>query len=202
MNRLHRLALPLVALVLVAGVLGVQVANGGGAYEPLRPADACSEQVVTSQAEGIEGLTEQLVLLAVADAACSLRVTREALTLELARSGAVTDAQVDALREGLRSAVAQMQDDGSLPLASELVDEALDSADLNGVLEFAIRALPDSLVDGALKTDDVLLRAIDDLDLRVLLSNLDDQGDLNRQVEAAVTQAVKDSLVDRVRDII
>ncbi|WP_323792107.1 hypothetical protein [Nocardioides sp.] len=201
-HSLRRLALPLVALVLVAGVLGVQVANGGGAYEPLRPADACSEQVVTSQAEGIEGLTEQLVLLAVADAACALGVTREALTLELARSGAVTETQVDALREGLRSVVAQMEDDGSLPLASELVDEALDSADLNRFLELAIRALPDSLVDAALKTDDVLLRAIDDLDLRALLSNLDDQGDLNRQVEAAVTQAVKDSLVDRVRDII
>lgn len=201
-TRVRSLVLPLIALVLVAGVLGVQVANGGGAYEPLQPADACSEQVVTSQAEGIEGLTEQLVLLAVADAACALGVTREALTLELARSGAVTDAQVDALREGLRSAVAQLESDGALPLVSELVDEVLDSTDLNSVLDFAIRALPDSLVDGALKTDDVLLRAIDDLDLRALLSNLDDQGDLNRQVEAAVTQAVKDSLLDRVRDII
>ena len=37
-----------------------------------------------------------------------------------------------------------MEDDGSLPPASELVDEALDNADLNGFLEAAIRALPDS----------------------------------------------------------
>ena len=51
------------------------------------------------------------------------------------------------------------------------------------------------VVDAALKTDDVLTRAITDLDLRTLLANLDDQGDLNQQVQAAVTQAVKDSLV-------
>ncbi len=201
-GRVRAGVLPGLAVVLVAGVLGVQVAHGGGTYEPLRPADACTEQIVTSQVDGIEGLTERLVLLAVADAACTLGVSREALTLELARGGDVTDAQVDALRGGLRSAVEQLGDEGSLPLASELVDEALDSADLNGVLEFAIRALPDSLVDGALKTDDVLLRAIDELDLRSLLADLDDQGDLDRQVEAAVTEAVKDSLLDRVRDIL
>ena len=201
-GRVRAGVLPGLALVLVAGVLGVQVARGGGAYEPLQPTDACTEQVVTSRAEGIEGLTERLVLLGVADAGCTLGVSREALTLELARSTGVTDAQVDALRDGLRSAVEQLADDGTLPLASELVEEALDNAELNRFLEFAIRALPDAVIDGALTTDDVLLRAIDDLDLRALLSNLSDQGDLNRQVEAAVTQAVKDSLLDRVRDIV
>ena len=95
-----------------------------------------------------------------------------------------------------------MKDDGSLPPASELVDEALDTADLNGFLETLIRALPDSVIDAALKTDDVLTRAIEDLDLRTLLANLDDQDDLNEQVEAAVTQAVKESLADRLRDLI
>ena len=44
-----------------------------------------------------------------------------------------------------------------------------------------IRALPDSVIDAALKTDDVLTRAIDDLDLRSLLANLDDQDDLNHR---------------------
>ncbi len=61
-----------------------------------------------------------------------------------------------------------MQDDGSLPPASELVDEALESADLNDFVKTLIRALPDSVVDAALKTDDVLTRAIEDLDLRTL----------------------------------
>ena len=58
------------------------------------------------------------------------------------------------------------------------------------------------MIDAALKTDDVLTRAIDDLDLRDLLANLDDPDDLNAQIEAAVTEAVKDSLLDRLRDLI
>ena len=142
------------------------------------------------------------MLIGIDDAACRLHVSREALTLELAQPGTRTDAEIDALHAGLLSAVEQMKDDGSLPPASELVDEALDSADLNGFLEAAIRALPDSVVDAALKTDDVLTRTIDDLDLRTLLANLDDQDDLNQQVDAAVTQAVKDSLAARLRDLL
>ena len=62
--------------------------------------------------------------------------------------------------------------------------------------------MPDSLIDAALKTDDVLTRAIDDLDLRELLENVDDQDELDQQVEAAVTEAVKDSLVDRLTDLL
>lgn len=196
------IALPVAALVLVIGVVGVQLANGGGTYEPLRPADACVERPVTSQAAGIEGLTERLVLIGVDDAACTLGLSREALTLELAQPGDRTDAEIDALRKGLRSAVSRMKADGSLPQASELVDEALASADLNGLLERAIRVIPDSVVNRALTTDDVLDRAIDDLDLRDLLAHLDDQDDLEQQVEKAVTQAVKDSLEARLRGLL
>ncbi len=196
------LLLPALAAALVGAVLWVQLAHGGGSFEPLRPADPCVEREVTAQAEGIEGLTERLVLIGVDGAACRLGVTREALTLELARTGEPSDAQVDAVREGLQAAVQRMKDDGTLPPASDLLDEALDNADLNGFLEAALRAVPDGVVDSAIKTDDVLTRAIDDLDLRSMLANLDDQDDLNRQVEAAVTQAVKDSLVDRLKNLI
>ena len=142
------------------------------------------------------------MLLGIDGAACRLHVSREALTLELAQPGTRTDAEIDALHAGLLSAVQRMKDDGSLPPASELVDEALDSADLNGFLEAAIRALPDSVVDAALKTDDVLTRTIDDLDLRTLLANVDNQYDLNQQIDAAVTRAVKDSLAARLRDLL
>ena len=201
-TRLSVAGLPALAVVLVSGVLWVQLANGGGTFEPLQPADPCVERTVTSRDEGIEGLTERLVLLGIDGAACRLGVSREALTLELAQPGPRTDEQVDALREGLRSAVGRMKDEGTLPPASDLVDEAMENADLNDLLKTLIRALPDSVVDGAVKTDDVLLRTIDDLDLREVLENLDDQDDLNRQVEAAVTQAVQDSLVARVRDLL
>jgi hypothetical protein len=201
-DRVRAAAMAMVALVLVGGVLGVQVANGGGSFEPLAPADPCAERTVTSRSDGIEGLTERLVLLGIDGAACRLQVSRETLTLDLGQGGERTDAEIDALREGLKAAVRRMEDDGTLPPASDLVDEALDTADLNGFLEAAIRALPDSVVDGALKTDDVLLRAVDDLDLRDLLANLDSEDDLNQQVESAITQAVKDSLADRLRDLL
>jgi hypothetical protein len=201
-GRAQLAALPTVALVLVSGVLGVQLANGGGAFEPLKPADPCVARTVTSRADGIDGLTERLVLLGIDGAACRLGISREALTLELAQPGPRTDAQIDALRAGLHDAVRRMKADGTLPPISDFVDEALDNADLNGFLKAAIKALPDSVIDGALKTDDVLDRTIDDLDLRSLLANLDDQDDLNRQVEAAITQSVKDALVDRLRDLL
>lgn len=194
--------MPVAALVLVGGVVGVQLANGGGAYEPLRPADPCAERTVTSRADGIDGLTERLVLIGIDGAACRLHVSREALTLELAQADDPTDAQIDALRAGLQSAVRRMKADGSLPPASELVDEALESADLNDLVKRLIRALPASAIDAALKTDDVLSRAIDDLDLRALLANVDDQQALEQQIEVAVTQAVKDSLEARLRDLL
>jgi hypothetical protein len=196
------LALPATALVLVAGVLGTQVAAGGGHYEPLRPADPCAVHRVASQTGGLDGLTERLVLLGLDGAACRLHLTREALTLQLARSGAHTPAEISALRAGLLAAVAQLRDDGSLPPASDLVDDALDSSDLNPFLKAAIRALPDSAVDAALKTDDVLIRTIDDLDLRTLLGHLDDPDALQRQLDAAVTQAVKSALTDRLHALL
>ncbi|MDX6375261.1 MAG: hypothetical protein QOD98_4249 [Nocardioidaceae bacterium] len=203
MTGLARLVgMPVAALVMVSGVLGVQLANGGGTFEPLRPADPCAARTVTSRAEGMDALTERLVLLGIDAAACRLHVSREALTLELAQPGTRTDAEIEALHKGLLDAVQRMKDDGTLPPASDLVDEALDNADLNSFLEAAIRALPDSVVNAALKVDDVLTRTINDLDLRSILANLNNEQDLYQQINAAVTQAVKDSLADRLRNLL
>lgn len=203
MTGLSRLVgLPALAIVLVSAVLGVQVAYGGGSFEPLEPADPCAARTVTSRADGIDGLTERLVLLGIDGAACRLGVSREALTLELAQPGTRTDAEIAALHDGLLDAVRRMEEDGTLPPASDLVDDALDNADLNPLLEAAIRALPDSVVDAALKTDDILTRAIDDIDLPTLLANLDDRETLDHQVEAAVTQAVEESLAARLEGLL
>ena len=95
-SRLQALILPLVALLLVGGVLGVQLAHGGGTFEPLHPADPCAAREVTSRSTGIENLTERLVLIGLDEAACRLGTSREALTLELAQPGERTDAQIDA----------------------------------------------------------------------------------------------------------
>jgi hypothetical protein len=195
------LSLPALALVLVGVVLGVQVAYGGGTFEPLEPADPCAERSVTSASSGIDALTEQLVLIGLDEAACTLGTSREALTLSLARTTEPTDAEVAALQDGLLAAVDRMAADGTLPPASALVDDALDQAELNSFLETLIRAIPDSVIDSALPTQDVLTRAIQDLDVRTLLANVDDQAALDAQVQEAVRQAVIDSLLDRVRDL-
>jgi hypothetical protein len=183
-------------------VLGVQIANGGGDFTPARSASPCAHRAVTSVSTGIEGLTEQLVLLGLDGAACRLHVTREALALDLAQSRTPTDAQVDALRAGLLEAVDRLKAEGRLPPASTLTDEALDSADLNSFVKAAIRALPDSLINSVLKTDDVLRRTINGLDLRSLLANLNDPDQLSQQINATVTKAVKDALVARLRDLL
>jgi hypothetical protein len=200
---LRAIALPALAAALVSGVLGVQVANGGGDFTPARSAPPCVQRSVTSVSTGIEGLGERLVLLGLDGAACRLGITREALTLQLAEAQAPpTDPQVDALRAGLLEAVDRMKADNTLPAASTLTDEALANANLNSLLKAAIRALPDSVINSALKTDDVLRRAINNLDLRKLLTNLNNADDLTKQINAAVTDAVKASLIARLRSLI
>ncbi|SHH46779.1 hypothetical protein SAMN05443575_3931 [Jatrophihabitans endophyticus] len=201
-RRLRGLLLPLLAVVLVAGVLTVEVAHGGGDYAPRRAADPCVTRPATSVSTGLEGLGEQLVLLGVNGAACRLGESREALVLELARPGTRTPAQVAAVRAGLLAAVDRLQAEGRLPRASSLVDEALDMSDLNGFVKALIRAVPDSVVDNALHTDDVLRRTIRKLDLARLLTDVSDVDALNRQLGAAVGAAVKDALIARLRDLL
>ena len=202
-SKLRFAALPVIAAVLISVVLGVQLAHGGGDYVPTPAANPCAHRVVTPVSTGIDGLGERLVLLGLDGAACRLGVTREALVLQLAEAKhPPTDAEINALRAGLLEAVDRMKADGTLPPASKLTDEALDNSNLNGFLKAAIRALPDSLINSALKTDDVLRRTINDLDLRSLLGNLDDPGDLNRQLDDAVTKAVKASLIARLRGLL
>lgn len=194
--------LPLVAAVLVSGVLGVQIANGGGDFVPSRAADPCAVRKVTSVSTGIDGLTERVVLLGLDGAACRLGLTREALILKLATPGERTAREIKALRAGLLGAVDRMKADGTLPPASDLADEAMDNSDLSGFVKFLIHALPDSLVNSALKTDDVLRRTINNLDLRAVLADLNNPDELNRRINDAVTQAVKDSLAARLHDLI
>lgn len=193
-GRLRAAALPALAAVLVSGVLAVQLANGGGSYTPLRPADSCVTRPATSVATGIDGLTEELVLTGVEAAACQMGVSREALTLELAQSGTHTDAQINALRSGLLTAVDTLKAAGKLPRASQLAREAVDRSNLSGFQKAAIKVIPDAVIDKAISTDDILRRTINDLDLRTLLANLGNRQELNSQVDAAVTKAVQERL--------
>jgi hypothetical protein len=194
--------LPVLAAALVSGVLGVQLASGGGDFAPARAADPCAARVVHSVSTGLEGLGERLVLLGLDGAACRLHMTREALILDLAQPGTHTKAQLAALRAGLLEAVNRMKRDGTLPRASDLVDEAVNDSDLPFLVKAAIRLLPDSVIDAGLKTDDVLRRTINHLDLRTLLADLDNPDDISQQLRDAVVRAVKESLVARLRDLL
>jgi hypothetical protein len=199
---LRAAALPALAAALVSGVLAIQLANGGGSYSPLRPADPCVTRQINSVSTGIEGLTEQLVLIGLDNAACRLGTSREALTLQLAQSRAPTDAQINALHSGLLAAVDRLKAQGKLPRASQLADEAVGDSNLNGFLKAAIRAIPASLIDDALTTDDVLRRTINNLDLRALLANLGNSHDLTTQVDTAVRKAVTDTLIARLHSLL
>ena len=195
-GRLRAVALPALAVVLVSGVLGVQIAHGGGSYSPLRPVNSCLVPPASSVATGIDGLTEELVLTGLDAAACQLGMSREAFALQIAQPGAHTDAQINALRSGLLTAVDSLKAAGKLPRASQLVRQAVDESSLNSFQKAAIRAIPDALIDKTLTTDDILRRTISDLDLRTLLANLNNRHDLTTQVDTAVTKAVMARLED------
>ncbi len=200
-GRLRLLVLPIAALLLVGGVLGFELGHGGGHYRPLPTADPCATRPVNSVSSGIEGLTEKLVLLGLDNAACQLGVSREELTLRLAQSGNPTDAQVNAVRTGLLAGVDRLNAEGQLPRPSQLTGEALAQSDLNSFVKALIQAIPDTVIDKAFSTDDVLRRTIEDLDLRRLLSNLGNGDQLDTQVQSAVKQAVKDALIAKLRSL-
>lgn len=196
------LLLPVFAAVLVSLVLGVQVANGGGDFTPARSADPCVVRAATSASTGLDGLGERLVVLGLDRAACRLHVSREALILDLAQPDERTDTELAALHSGLLDAVTLIKQQGTLPKASTLADEAVKQADLPFLVRAAIRVLPDSVIDAGLKTDDVLRRTVDNLDLRKLFANLNDPDAISHQLQSAVTDAVKDSLIARLRSLI
>lgn len=201
--RLRHLALPVCALALVAIVLVVQLANGGGRFAPSSLADPCAARSIPQQPRSLDALGQDLVLLGLDGAACRLGTSREALILDLARHHTdPSDEQVSALRAGLTDAVDRMKAEGVLPPAAELVDEALDLTDLNGLVKAAISALPDAVVNRALPTDEVLRQAVANLDVRALLGNLDDAGRLSDLVTQAVVEAVKQTLTARLGGLV
>ena len=98
---MRALALPLIAVLLVAGVLGVQVAAGGGDYVPRRPADPCAPRAVPPLPAQLEPVAERIVLLGLDSAACRLGVSRERLVLALADTRSLDPDAPAALKAGL-----------------------------------------------------------------------------------------------------
>ena len=192
-------ALPLIAVLLVAGVLGVQVAAGGGDYVPSRPADPCAPRPIPPLPAELEPVAERVVLLGLDSAACRLGISRERLVLELADTRTLDPAAAAALEAGLRDAVDRLEREGRLPKVSQLLPEALEQADLPGIVKTLIGAIPDETVDDALPTGPLLRGAIDELDVEALVRELDDPDQLEAAIRSAILQAARDQILDRLR---
>jgi len=196
---MRRLALPLIAVVLVAAVLGVQVASGGGHYVPLRPANPCMPRPVPPIPAQLEPLAEQIVLLGLDSAACRLGISRERLVLAIAETRSPDPRQSAALKAGLVDAVDLLDRQGRLPKVSQLLPQALDQANLPGIVKTIIGAIPDSVVDDLLPTAPLLRRTIDELDINRLLHELVDPSQLNSVLRSAILQAALRQILASLR---
>lgn len=201
--------LPLVALLASLGLIGVHLASGGDDFAPAKPADPCVERPLRPAAsvEDLEPLVEELVVLGVARAACTLGVTRERLVLALPREADRREVADDAtlaraLKGGLERALDRLERGRRLPRASDLRDEYVDDLGLPGLAESAIRRLPDSVIDDLLPTGAVLRRALDDLDVLAVVREIDEPDALERRlrdgIESAARAEAKERLIDRL----
>ncbi|MBV9713786.1 MAG: hypothetical protein JOZ64_00265 [Solirubrobacterales bacterium] len=196
---MRRLALPLIAVVLVAAVLGIQVAAGGGHYVPLRPANPCTPRPVSPTPAQLEPLAEQIVLLGLDSAACRLGISRERLVLALAETRSLDPREPAALKAGLVDAVDALDRQGRLPKVSQLLPQALDQANFPGIVKTIIEAIPDPVVDNLLPTAPLLRRTIAGLDINRLLYELNDPGQLNSVLQSAILQAALRQILDRLQ---
>ena len=196
---MRRLALPLIAVVLVAAVLGVQVAAGGGHYVPRRPADPCIPRPIPPIPPQLEPLAEQIVLLGLDSAACRLGISRERLVLTLADTRTLDPRAPAALKAGLGDAVDRLDREGRLPKVSQLLPEALDQVNLPAIAKTILQGIPDGLVDNLLPTRPLLRRTIDELDVDRLLHQLNDPRQLEPAIRSAVLQAALRQILDRLR---
>ena len=196
---MNRVALPLVAVLLVAVVLGTQVAAGGGQYVPRQPANPCAPRPVPAVAAQLEPLAEEIVLLGLDGAACRLGISRERLVLALAGTGSLDPRAPAALKAGLGDAVDRLHREGRLPKVSQLLPQALDQSSLPGIAKTIIEAIPDGVVDNALPTAPLLHRTVDELDVAQLVHDLKDPSQLNSAVQSAILHAAADQILDRLK---
>jgi hypothetical protein len=196
---MRRVGLPLIAVLLVAAVLGVQVAAGGGKYVPRRPADPCINRPAPPIPAQLAPLTERIVLLGLDNAACRLGISRERLVLALADTRSLDPRAPAALKAGLRDAVDRLGREGRLPRVSQLLPQALDQSGLPGIVKTLIGAIPSGVVDSALPTGPLLRRTVDELDINRLLHELGDPHRLESAVQSAILRAALGQILDRLR---
>jgi hypothetical protein len=195
---MRRLALPVIAVLLVVAVLGVQLAAGGGNYVPLRPANPCTPRPVPPIPAQLEPLAEQIVLLGLDGAACRLGISRERLVLALAETRSLDPRESAALKAGLVDAVDRLNREGRLPKVSQLLPQALDQANLPGIVKTIIGAIPNGVIDSLLPTAPLLRQTVNELDVDRLLRQLDNPNQLDSALQSAILQAALRQILDRL----
>lgn len=196
---MRRLALPLIAVLLVAAVLGVQVAAGGGDYVPLRPANPCVHHAAPPIPPQLDALAGQIVLAGVDNAACRLGISRERFVLTLAETRSLNPRAAAALKAGLRDAVDRLDREHRLPKVSQLLPAALDQAHVSGLVRTIVGAIPASIVDATLPTAPLLRATIDELNLNQILHQLGDPSQLQSTIRSAVLQAALQQILNRLQ---
>lgn len=196
---MRRAAVPLLAAVLVACVLGVELLAGGGRYTPLRPADPCTLRTTGPTPTTLEPLAAQIVLFGLDRAACHLWISRERLVLRIASSRGAVGARVpDALKAGLHEAIKRLARSGLLLRTSQLLPQALDQADVPGFARTIIEAIPGTIVDRVLPLEPLLNQTVDDLNVARLLRQLHDPQKLDGALRSAILHAVLQRIIDRL----
>lgn len=195
---MRRIALPLIAVLLVVAVLGVQVAAGGGHYVPRRPANPCHPRPIPPVQPQLEPVAQQLVLLGLDGAACRLGISRERLVLALAENASLDSRAPAALKAGLLDAVNRLDREGRLPKVSQLLPALLSQASLPGIAKTIIEAIPAGVVDSALPTAPVLRQTIAQLNVSQLLHELNDPSRLNSALQTAILHAALQQILDRL----
>lgn len=204
---LRGFALIAIALVLSAGLLGVQLASGGADFVPAPPANPCQDRARATTEDDLEGLAETIVLGGLDATACKLGVSRERLLLalpsredrdELAReTGTDERGLAQAIKEGLHTSIDRRDEAGELPRVSALLPSI---ADQLGVSKRLVDLIPDSVVDGLLPTADVLHRSVDNLDVKAVLTNLDDRQSLESTLRRAIVRGATDEVKAKIKD--
>jgi hypothetical protein len=196
---MRRFVLPVIAVLLVLAVLGVQVAAGGGNYVPRQPANPCTPRPISPTQPQLGPLSGEIVLIGLDSAACRLGISRERLILALAESRALDPRVPAALKAGLVDAVNRLDREGRLPKVSQLLPQALDQTSLPGIAKTIIEAIPGSVVDSALPTAPVLRRTINELDATRLLHELNNPSQINAAVKSAILHAALSEILARLR---
>jgi hypothetical protein len=195
---MRRFALPVIAVLLVGAVLGVQVAAGGGDYVPRQSANPCVRRPIPPIQPHLEALAGEIVLIGLDSTACRLNISRERLALALADPRSRDPHEAAALKAGLLDAVDRLAREGRLPKVSRLLPDALDAAGLPSITRAILGAIPARLVDDALPTSTLLRRTLDEHNVARLLRELNDPGRLNSAIRSAVLHAALGQILDRL----